>query len=401
MTPHNLPQHWQWIRLGDIAEIIGGTTPSTTNPEYWDGECPWITPAEINNDSKIIYQTKRQITQKAVKDKSLKILPIGTILLSSRAPIGKVAIVGSEMYCNQGFKNLVCDEKKIYNLYLFYFLKGKTTFLNSLGRGTTFKEISKSIVEQIEIPLPPLEIQREIVEILESKLEKITSAKAILESSLKECETYRLSLLNDAFNGNLTPHSKDWQWVRLGECLEKMTTAKLDKDTFSYIDIESIDNKTQTITTPKTLPTSKAPSRAKREVKEGDTLFSMVRPYLKNIAFVDLEFSHCVASTGFYVCRPKSNLLPKYLFFLMISPLVVNGLNQFMRGDNSPSIRSHDLENFSIPLPPLEIQREIVEILESKLEKIASAKSLLESSLKECETYRLSLLESAFKGELV
>ena len=153
-------------RLGDVCEIVSGTTPKSNVPEYWDGELNWVTPAELDDNSRIVYESQRKITEQAVKDSSLKAFPAGTVLLSSRAPIGKVAISGVEMYCNQGFKNLICSDR-IYNKYLFWFLKGKTDFLNSLGRGATFKEISKSIVENIELPLPALPEQKHIAELLE------------------------------------------------------------------------------------------------------------------------------------------------------------------------------------------------------------------------------------------
>ena len=154
------------VRVGEICTVVSGTTPKSTQSKYWDGNLNWVTPAELTDESDIIYESQRKITQQAVIDSSLKSFPAGTVLLSSRAPIGKVAIAGTEMYCNQGFKNLICSEK-IYNRYLYHFLKGRTAYLNSLGRGATFKEISKSIVENIEIPLPPLDEQHKIAAVLD------------------------------------------------------------------------------------------------------------------------------------------------------------------------------------------------------------------------------------------
>ena len=167
-------------RLGDICTIVSGTTPKSTQPEYWDGNLNWVTPAELTDESDIIYESQRKITQQAVGDSSLKSFPAGTVLLSSRAPIGKVAIAGTEMYCNQGFKNLICSEK-IYNRYLYHFLKDKTVYLNSLGRGATFKEISKSIVENIEIPLPSLEEQRKIAAVLDKVRDLIAKRRQQLD----------------------------------------------------------------------------------------------------------------------------------------------------------------------------------------------------------------------------
>ena len=150
------------VKLGQICEVVSGGTPKTNVEEYWNGEFNWITPAEINDNDYIISDTKRKITQLAIEKKKLTLLPKGTILLSSRAPIGKVAIAGKEMYCNQGFKNLICSDE-ICNEYLYWYLKSKKEYLNSLGRGATFKEISKKIVENIEIKLPEIEQQRKIV----------------------------------------------------------------------------------------------------------------------------------------------------------------------------------------------------------------------------------------------
>ena len=153
-------------KLGDICEIVSGSTPKTSIDEYWDGDVKWITPAELNDDSYIISDSARKITELAVKKTGLTSFPEGTVILSSRAPIGKVAIAGCEMYCNQGFKNLICSDK-IINKYLYWFLKRNTHFLNSLGRGATFKEISKAIVSEIEINVPEIEQQKKVVEILE------------------------------------------------------------------------------------------------------------------------------------------------------------------------------------------------------------------------------------------
>ena len=167
-------------KLGDVCIIVSGTTPKSSCPEYWDGDINWVTPAELNDESDVIYESQRKITKQAVIDSSLKAFPAGTVLLSSRAPIGKVAIAGTEMYCNQGFKNLICSDA-IYNRYLYHFLKSKTEYLNSLGRGATFKEISKSIVEEIEIPLPPLEEQRRIAALLDKVSDLIAKRQAQLD----------------------------------------------------------------------------------------------------------------------------------------------------------------------------------------------------------------------------
>ena len=174
-------------KLGDICEIVSGSTPRTGIDEYWDGDIKWITPAELDETSYIITDSARKITELAVKKTGLLPLPKGTVILSSRAPIGKVAIAGCEMYCNQGFKNLICSDV-IINKYLYWFLKANTAFLNSLGRGATFKEISKAIVSEIEINVPSLSEQENAVANLEeiSKVVTLRRQQLTLLDDLKK-----------------------------------------------------------------------------------------------------------------------------------------------------------------------------------------------------------------------
>ena len=197
-------------KLGDICEIVSGSTPKTSIDEYWDGDVKWITPAELNDDSYIISDSARKITELAVKKTGLISFPEGTVILSSRAPIGKVAIAGCEMYCNQGFKNLICSDK-INNKYLYWFLKGNTHFLNSLGRGATFKEISKAIVSEIEINIPDIEKQKKVVEILEKVRGVIVLRKkelSILDNLIK---ARFVEMFGDENN------SKNWDVVNVEE----------------------------------------------------------------------------------------------------------------------------------------------------------------------------------------
>ncbi|MDB8008202.1 restriction endonuclease subunit S [Agathobacter rectalis] len=207
-------------KLGDICEIVSGSTPKTSIEEYWDGDIKWITPAEINDDTYIVTDSVRKITDLGAKKTGLSPFPEGTVILSSRAPIGKVAIAGCAMCCNQGFKNLICSEK-ILNKYLYWFLKGNTSFLNSLGRGATFKEISKSIVSQIEINVPDIEYQKEAADILEKVSEVIYLRKQEL--------TALDNLINARFVemfGTLDTPTQAFEKATLKELCNKITDGK-------------------------------------------------------------------------------------------------------------------------------------------------------------------------------
>ena len=151
-------QNSGWQPVTSFSRIITGTTPSTDDPDNWDGNVLWITPAEIEKDAFYLFDTKRKLTEKGRKSKSLSLMPVGTVILSTRAPIGKVAIVGKEMTCNQGFKNFICN-KNVNPVYLYFLLKFNSDYLNSIGSGTTFKEISKSKIETLRMPIPPIDLQ--------------------------------------------------------------------------------------------------------------------------------------------------------------------------------------------------------------------------------------------------
>ena len=155
-----------WVTIKEIGTVVGGATPKTDHDEYWGGSYRWITPAELDGDSGYIYDSVRKLTKAGVESCSLQEMPVGTVILSSRAPIGKVAIAGNTFYCNQGFKNIICKEG-ITPRYLYTVLLLNVEYLNSLGRGATFKEISKGIVESIRIPVPSMELQQQFAAFVE------------------------------------------------------------------------------------------------------------------------------------------------------------------------------------------------------------------------------------------
>lgn len=194
----------------------------------------------------------------------------------------------------------------------------------------------------------------------------------------------------------------NWVWTRLKHIIKPMVSKKPNQqqETFRYIDIDAIDNKNQCIYNPKIIPIIEAPSRASREVCEGDTLFSLVRPYLRNIAYVNKEHRDCIASTGFYVCKPTLAVNSKYLFYILCSEYIINTVNQYMKGDNSPSVRSTEFESCFIPIPPIAEQNRIVKVIESLFEKLDKAKELIQNALESFESRKAAILHKAFTGEL-
>ncbi|MBP7101992.1 MAG: restriction endonuclease subunit S [Bacteroidales bacterium] len=157
---------WEKLKLEEIGLITSGGTPSTGNPAYWNGEIPWITPKDLSNfENRYIENGERNITDEGLKNSSAKLVKEKSVLLSSRAPIGYLAIAQNDLTTNQGFKNITPNEKCDY-LYLFYCLKNNVEYLKSLGIGATYPELSSSRLKEIQIPVPSLPTQRKIATIL-------------------------------------------------------------------------------------------------------------------------------------------------------------------------------------------------------------------------------------------
>lgn len=200
--PFEIPKSWKWVRLGEIGEIVGGGTPKTNNSEFWiNGDIAWITPADMKNvNGKYVSFGERNITEKGLNSSSAKLMPKHSVIYSSRAPIGYVAIAGNSLSTNQGFKSIIPYEFEMDN-FLYYCLIDRTEDIIMRATGTTFKEISGSEFGNTIIPLPPLEEQKEIVKLLDNIFEKEAKAKKIIESTLNKIELIKKSILARAVRG--------------------------------------------------------------------------------------------------------------------------------------------------------------------------------------------------------
>lgn len=197
---------------------------------------------------------------------------------------------------------------------------------------------------------------------------------------------------------------ESWCWVRGKNIFAPMESIKPYGERFIYIDTDAVNNKLNIIDNPKNLLVKDAPSRASRKLHNGDVLFSMVRPYLKNIAYVDEMYSTAIASTGFYVMTQIGMYNSKFLFYAVLSPYVIDGLHQFMKGDNSPSINTTDIDDFLFPLPPLAVQNAIVAKLEEVLPFVDAYENVVlqQEELKNAlpDKVKKAILQEAIQGKL-
>ncbi len=356
-------------KLGDICTVVSGSTPKTGVAEYWDGTVKWITPAELNEDSFYITDSVRHITEDGKEKTGLSYLPKGTVILSSRAPIGKTAIAGCEMCCNQGFKNLICSDA-VYNEYLYFFLKSKTNYLNSLGRGATFKEISKSIVEKIEIPLPNIEKQHQIVKELKAtrnliahRKQQLTKLDELIKARFVEMfgdKNYHYeSLINLILDGT----SLSYGIVQPGN------DGTGDMGVLRPVDI--VDGKL-TMSSIKYIDRSIGEGFKKTEL-DGDELLITVRGTTGITALTDGRFAGMNVTRGIAVIRyNRKKINPLYLNAYFNTDESQRYIQEHTRGATLQQINLSDLRIQRIMLPPLSLQNQfaafVAEVDKSKVE---------------------------------
>lgn len=388
---------WNVVTLGEVATVIAGSTPKTSIDEYWNGKYNWVTPAELNDTTYIIYETERKITEKAIIDTSLKPLPIGTVLLSSRAPIGKVAITGVEMYCNQGFKNLICSDR-IYNKYLFWYLKGKTEFLNSLGRGATFKEISKTIVENIRIPLPPLDTQKQIAKTLDTAAELLKMRK----QQLAELDNLIKSTFYDMF-GDIEYNINSWDIISFSSIVKEFrygTSVKSSYDQVGYpiLRIPNVVGGTIILDDLQYNNTSDIEYQ-RLKLKENDLLFVRSngnKEYTGRSTLVRKEYEGFVYASYLIRARidtEKVDLNFKYLSELLKTDSILKQLKSKSKTSAGQyNINTEGLGSLQIFIPPISLQNQFAEIVT----KIEEQKNLVKKAIDETQYLFDSLMSEYF-----
>ena len=414
--PYDVPENWVWVRLGSIATIVGGGTPSTNIVEYYEnGNISWISPADLSNyQSVYISQGRKNITQLGLEKSSARMVPVNTVLLSTRAPIGYVAIAGKELSTNQGFKSFLPSRVYIPKYLYFYFIFVKDT-LETYASGTTFLEISASKAAIIEFPLPPIDEQQRIVERIESLFGKLDQAKELIETALDSFKTRRAAILNKAFTGELTAkwreeHGEkydDWEKMDFVDCIvhmqngiskrrgtEGVLTVVLRLANISENEINSDDLREIVLNE----------SEASRyELVKDDTLIIRVNGSGNNVGKIIQvrENNGWAFSDHLIKCQfDQSLVLTSFIVYMSMTSYYRTFIdNNIVSSAGQNTISQKSLERFSFYRPSLPEQEEIVRILDSLLEKEQRAHELSDI-IQRIETMKKSILARAFRGEL-
>lgn len=372
-------------KLCEIGEIIAGGTPSTKINEYWNGKISWITPKDLSNyKGRFISKGERSITEEGLNNSSAVLMPKNSILFTSRAPIGYVAIAEKELCTNQGFKSFVCDEQKCYYKYMYYWFLNNVETIKSKANGSTFQEVSGTVMKNIEIELPDMKTQKNIGNILDMIDRKIELNNRINSNLYNQME----ALYKEYFIDNIK--KEEWKRTNIYEIANIIYGAPFKSSLFNTnnegIPIVRIrDLKNQEF---KTYTTEKHPKGYL--IQKGDIVVGMdgeFRPYIWGNDEAWLNQRVCV----FENLREKG----KAFLYYTIKPLLMN-VEMTETATTVIHIGKNDFDKFEINLPPEELLIKYDTITIEMIKKIINNVS----QNKILEKLRDTLLPKLMNGEI-
>lgn len=390
---------WPRVRVDQCAEVVSGATPDTSDSSYWDGDICWATPKDLSElEGAYIADTPRKITRRGLESCATSVLPPESVLFSSRAPIGHVAINTVPMATNQGFKSFVPDRRSLHPKFLYHWLRKNRPYLESLGNGATFKEVSKAVISRIEIPLPPLPEQRRIAEILD----KADALRAKRRTAIAQLNTLTQSVFLDMFGLPIGGESK-WALKPLGEACEKITdgthhSPPIKSEGIPYVTAKHLKEEGLDFFSDPWF-VSQEDHRAifsRCDPRPGDVL------YIKDgattgIAAVnryDFEFSML---SSLALLRPKPGVLTaEYLCHWLNNAPVRRWILGGMAGAAIRRLTLAKIKAIRIPLPPLRQQQAFA----LGIARAYQLRGAYRAELSELESLFASMQNRAFLGEL-
>lgn len=441
--PRSIPPDWSWVKLGDVGIVASGGTPPTKVKEYFEGKIPWITPADLTDyTDKYISRGRRNISEIGLKNSSAKLVPKGSILFSSRAPIGYVVIASNDIATNQGFKNLI-PNVTVTPEFVYYYLKASKQLAERNASGTTFKEISAKSFANLPIPLPPLPVQHKIVEKIEELFSELDSGVANLRKAKEQIKTYRQSVLAYSFSGRLikneeliiknlsavhledeksssnsslfTIHSslpKGWKWVKLGKVCSKIQDgshfspkkqySQKSKDRYLYLTSKNIRNNYLDLSDITYIEREFHNSIYYRCNPEyGDVLLTKDGANTGNVTINSLTEEFSLLSSVCLLKPKKENLTSEFLKYYLQSPIGSKKITGAMTGTAIKRIILRTIKEAEIILPSLDTQHQIVSEIERRFSVADKLEQTIDESLKKAEQLKQSILKKAFEGKLI
>ena len=396
------PNGVEFRTMEEVFEIRNGYTPSKNNPDFWEGgTIPWFRMEDIRQNGRILSDAIQHITPAAIKGKGL--FPANSIIIATTATIGEHALVIADSLANQRFTNLVVRKSLSACLlpkFVFYYMFVIDEWCKKNVNAGNFASVDMKRFKKLEFPLPPIEVQTEIVRILD----KFTSLEAELEAELdcrkRQYEYYRDKLLSfDNVGG------QEVEWKKMSEVCLKTSKInwKLVEGEYKYIDLSSVDRDNHKISDCTIINKENAPSRAQQVVKTGDILFGTTRPTLMRFCYIPKEYDGEVCSTGYCVIRVNNEMINSHFaYHFLFTQKFQDYVEGHQKGASYPAISNKDVMSFELPIPSLQEQERIATILDRFESLTTSLQSGLPAEIaarrQQYEHYRDKLLTFKRKG---
>jgi type I restriction enzyme S subunit len=446
-----LPSHWELATMGEIATVVGGSTPKSKQPEYWGGDVPWLGVSDLTGYSdKYISHGARSITEAGYASCSTQLVPTGTVLFSSRAPIGYVAIASQPVCTSQGFKSFVLADG-VSPEYIYWYLKYAKSLAESLASGTTFRELSATAAAALPVPIPPPREQLRIVEALEHFLNRIDEAARGVHIAREHLHTFHKSVLTAAVSGELdagvekteSAHElletildareqrwldcgmgrhrppegpvpgdfalpPSWTWATVDQLavgVQYGSSAKTDPDLVEGVPVLRMGN---IVAGRLDLDNLKYLPRTHEEfpallLRDGDLLFNRTNsPELVGKTAVARGLpAQCSFASYIIRVRLAPEVLPDFVSYFINSPFgrrwVRDNVSQQVGQAN---VNGSKLRALTLPLPPRLVQERIVAAVEAARASAEQLASALLNASTGSESLRTSLMHQAFTGQL-
>jgi len=386
------------VRLADCCEIVSGATPRRDHPEYWGGDIAWVTPKDIRDlDGAILADTPEHITKAGYESCSTHLLPEGSVLFSSRAPIGLVAVTGREMCTNQGFKSLI-PGPDVDAGYLYWCLKREAPRIAAKSSGTTFTEISRKGMEQVKIPLPPLPEQRRIAAILD----KTAAVRRKREQTLDLADQFLRSVFLDLFGDPVT-NPRGWPVKKLQELIdpERPITYGILKpgpdepEGVPYVRVVDMADEMIKVHALRRTTREIAEKYRRSKLQKVDVLLS-IRGHVGRLALVPAELAGANITQDTARLAASPDILPEYL----LGALSTSGLQQWMarcvKGGAVKGINLGDVKMIPIAVPPRDKQERFAQTYRA----MRSVRVLEVKLVGRLDALHGSLTQRAFRGDI-
>jgi len=452
---YSLPVGWVWTRVGKIYDIVGGGTPSTEVTEYWKGDIPWITSADIHGLKDI--RPRRCITRKAIENSATNLVPEGSLIVVTRVGLGKTALTKTPICFSQDSQALIDTSSSLYPDYSLYYLSQAVQIFKYKHRGTTIDGVIKKQLSELAFAFPPLPEQRRIVAKIEELFTKLDAGVEALKKVKVQLKRYRQAVLKHAFEGRLTEEWREihreiepasvllermkkerkkntkgkfievpsvdlsdlpelpegWVWTRAQEVCDWITngdTPKADKMFQGKGEIPFI--KVYNLTTRGVLDFSINPTFISREThtKElarskifpGDVLMNIVGPPLGKVSIVPPTYPKWNTNQAVVIFRPLSGYDRKFLCFSLLTENVLSWAKKQAKATAGQfNLTITICRNLPLPLPTLTEQHRIVEEIERRFSAADEVEKVVEQSLGRAARLRQGILKKAFEGKLV